>query len=73
MMKPLVIHVRSSGHDNRASAPVFKVVASCTSSPEEAARRLAVKILGNRPFKLVCEIKASCCPVVVGRYMATLE
>jgi hypothetical protein len=73
MSKPLVIHVRSSGHDNRASARGSKVVASCTSSPEEAVRRLVVKILGDRPFKLVCEIKASCCPVVVGRYVATPE
>jgi len=73
MNKPLVIHVRSSGHDNRATASGSKVTAACTSSPAVAAKRLAAKILGDRPFKLVCEIKASCCPVVVGRYVATLE
>jgi hypothetical protein len=70
-VKTLIIYVRSSGHDNQARIDGCSIRASCTSSPEGAARRAAEKAFREQSFNLVCEIEPTCCTRVVGRYVAT--
>jgi hypothetical protein len=50
----LVIRVHSTGGDNRARVLGRGVAASCTASPEDAARRAAEKVLGRASFHLEC-------------------
>jgi len=69
-IKPLVILVRSASYTNRARTRLSKLTASCTSSPEQAAHRLAEKVFRGRSYSLVCEIEPRVCPPVIGRYVA---
>jgi hypothetical protein len=70
-VKRLVIYVRWRGDNYHARIAGSTIRASCTSSPEEAVRRAAEKMMRGHPFTLVCEIEPRVVPLVVGRYVAT--
>lgn len=56
----ITIRVRGTGGDHFARVLNQKFKASCTSSPEQAARAAAQKFFGERPFELKQSKAGSC-------------
>jgi hypothetical protein len=76
LQKGAMIHisVQPLAHTYRARVPGSKVVATCTDSPELAAKRAAVKVFGRgRPFRLACQQEPNVLSGVLGRYTATAK